>query len=338
MKILILGGTGFISSRITGKLLERGHKITLFNRGKRKSDLLHENLDIINGSRNNKRDLEEAAESGVYDVVYDMIAYEPQETKNAVEVFRNQIGRFIHCSTISVYMISNDVVLPVTEDQDKAPVMDYFPRNPFGMQYGIDKRGCEDILWQNHNKKSFPVTVIRPTFVSGPHDPAKRDYFWIQRILDGKPLLVPGTGNHRFQQIFVNDCAEIFCKVIENDISIGEAYNAVAEEAFTLDEYLNKLAHLLNREIEIVHMDQNEFDKLNISTSARGDVFPFNARRDAVFSLAKVKHHLGYRSSPFEKWMTETINWFINNYKKSSIGYEYREEELRIIESLRKRK
>jgi nucleoside-diphosphate-sugar epimerase len=72
--------------------------------------------------------------------------------------------------------------------------MEYNPRNPFGMDYGINKRRCEEVIWESYSKSGLPVTVIRPTFVCGPEDPARRDYFWIERILDGKPLLVPGSG------------------------------------------------------------------------------------------------------------------------------------------------
>jgi nucleoside-diphosphate-sugar epimerase len=239
MKILIIGGTGFISSSMTGKLLERGHEVTHFNRGKRKSALPdHPSFNTIRGNRDNREDLRLAAESDSYDVVYDMVAYLPEQTAMAVELFRDNTDLFVHCSTISVYMISEKVTVPITEDQDKGPVMEHFPRNPFGMDYGINKRRCEDVLWENYDKSTFPVTIVRPTFVCGPEDPAHRDYFWIERIMDGKPLLVPGSGEHKFQNIYVEDCAEIFCRVIERDISVGEAYNAAAEEVFTLNSYL----------------------------------------------------------------------------------------------------
>jgi nucleoside-diphosphate-sugar epimerase len=337
MKILIIGGTGFISSSMTRKFLDKGYDVTLFNRGNKRNKFNgSERLKFIYGDRDDKKSLEKAAQSSDYDAVYDMIAYTPEQSETAVEIFRGRTGRFIHCSTISVYMISDEVILPVTEDQDKKPVMEYFHRNPFGMQYGIDKRKCEEVLWEKHDRKDFPVTTVRPTFISGPEDPAKRDYFWIQRILDGRPLLVPGTGEYVFQQIYVEDCAEIFCRVIENDVSVGEAYNAAAEEIFTLNDYLKKLAGMLERENDLVHLDQAEFDKLDISYSDKGDVFPFNTRKDAVFSLAKTKQHLGYRSIPFEDWMKKTIDWFVNVYKKPSTGYEHREKEIEIIKKVRK--
>ncbi len=336
MQILIIGGTGFISSRIVDKLLSKGHKITLLNRGKTKNELsANRNLSFVHGDRNDKKVLSDLTAKQKYDVVYDMIAYDENDSKTAVDVFKNKIGRFIHCSTISIYMLQQNVRIPVTEDQTNQKLMKEFKRSPFGWDYGINKIKCESVLWKNHNDKSFPVSMIRPTYVSGPQDPARRDWFWIERILDGKPLLVPGDGNFKFQQVYIEDVAEAFCKVIETDKSNGEAYNVAGGEIFTLNEYLSQLMKLLNKNVDVFHIDQQEFDKLEISYSPEGDVFTFNTRRDAVFSLQKIKDHFGYSTTPFDDYMKTTIDWFLNKHKNHSAGYSKRDEEIKIINSLK---
>lgn len=181
MKILVIGGTGFISGRTVQKLMEDGHYVTIFTRGK-SSNLLSKqpNLEFVIGDRHDERKLKETLLHGTFDAVYDFVTYEPAESTLAVEVFHGKVGRFIHCSTISVYMVSNEIQCPITEDQDKRPLMPFWERNPFGMDYGVKKRQCEDVLWHAHDEKKFPVTMLRPTYVSGPHDPAKRDLFWIE--------------------------------------------------------------------------------------------------------------------------------------------------------------
>ena len=265
MNILIIGGTGFLSSRIAEKLLSKGHNITLLVRGKTKSKFVgNKNLSLIYGDRNDKKILSELVSKHKFDIVYDMIAYTENDSQTAIDVFNNKIGRFIHCSTISVYMLAKDVRLPVTEDQINLPLMEPFHRSPFGWDYGINKIKCEDVLRKYHNYKSFPVSILRPTYISGPGDPAKRDFFWIERILDGKPLLVPGEGNFKFQEVFLEDAADAFCKVIETDKSIGEAYNVAAEEVFTLNEYLEKLVQELESIAE-AELDPNYLrPKINI--------------------------------------------------------------------------
>ena len=258
-----------------------------------------------------------------------MAAYIAEQSEDAVKVFKGRVGRFIHCSTVSVYMVSNDVRCPVTEDQDKGELMPDFPRNPFGMDYGINKRKCEDVLWDAHTPGTFPVTMLRPVFVCGPGDWTRRDYFWIQRILDEKPLLVPGSGDFAFQQVYVLDAARAFCDAAESEAAAGKAYNVASEEIYSLNEYIKNISSILNKDPELVHINQQVFDSLDISYFPGADVFPFNTRRTAIFSLDKIKKHLGYKSTPFNEWMPLTIEWYRKNVK-TSFGYENRDKELEI--------
>lgn len=331
MKVLVIGGTGFISSKLVEVLVQRNHSVSILNRGKSKNIFENDKrIKIFYGDRNDKGILRGITSAKKYDAVYDMIAYEPADSINAFEAFKGIIGRFIHCSTVSVYMISNEVQCPITEDKYNGEIMPYFARNPFGMDYGIKKRECENYLWNVHDEKLFPVTTIRPPYVCGPGDPAKRDFFWIERIMDGGPLLVPCSGHFATQTVFVDDLARAFADLLEYPGTIGNSFNVASEEIFSLNDYLIKLSALLKKEIGIVHMDQNVFDKLPISFSNSGDVFTFNTRRTAVFSIDKIKSATNFSSTPFDVWMPRTIDWFLNSYNGNSVGYEKRMDEIKI--------
>ncbi len=331
MNILVIGGTGFISTELVRRLVEGHHRVTLFTRG------LHERLthghkvvEYLHGDRTLPREFQRLLGRRTFDAVFDMIAYLPAESAAAAGFFRGRTARFIHCSTVSVYMVSSHIRCPITEDQAAAPPMEYWPGNPFGMDYGLRKRECEEILWRAHDEKLLPVSMLRPTFVSGPGDPARRDYFWMQRIADGGPLLVPGTGEHPFQQVFVRDVARAFVSLLHAPATIGRAYNIAGEEEFTLNEYLRELADLMHRGLDIVRIPQEQFDGLTLSSHPGGDVFPFNTRRTAVFSLEAIHKDTGYRPTPFREWMGETVLWWMGLPRGHSIGYERREDELRI--------
>lgn len=330
MKALVIGGTGFISSRIVQYLLERGHHIALLTRGISLNKFEFDSrVKIYRGDRNDKVLLQKIIKENKFDAVYDMIAYDLGDSSVAYETFYGKIGRFIHCSTVSVYMISDKVICPITEEQDDYEVMSYFPRNPFGMEYGIKKRECEKYLWSVHNFNSFPVTTLRPPYVCGPEDRAKRDYFWIERILDGQPLLVPGSGNFATQTVFVDDLAKVFVDLLDHPETSGNAYNVASEEIFSLNDYLLNLTRLLKKEIELIHVDQDIFDSLPFSHSEEGDVFPFNTRRTAIFNIEKIKSTIGYHSTPFNQWMYKTITWFSDENQGHSFGYEKRKDEIK---------
>jgi nucleoside-diphosphate-sugar epimerase len=333
MNLLVIGGTGFISGALVGRLLEGQHDVTILTRGHTPASFgTSARLSMVRGDRRDESVLREIAQRRVFDVVYDLVAYEPDESAAAARVFGGKVGRFVHCSTISVYMVSRRVQCPITEDQDKRPLMEYWPRNPFGMDYGIKKRQCEDMLWQAHDEKRFPVTMLRPTFVCGPNDPARRDWFWIERILDGKPLLIPGSGDFSFQNVFIDDVADAFVRVLERPTSIGQAYNVASEELYSLNEYLALIGELLGREPALVHIGQERFQQLPFSSHPRGDVFPFNVQRTAVFSIEKAKRELGFRSTPLRQWLRTMIDWYVENANEHSLGYDRRHEELEVIE------
>lgn len=316
-------------------LLDDGHHVTIFTRGKTEASFKGaERLQHVHGDRSSAASLERALQGRTFDAAFDMIAYGAEHSRVAVEALQGHVGRFVHCSTISVYMVSDEATCPVTENQATLPLMKDWPRNPFGMTYGIDKRESERVLWEAHGD-DFPVTVLRPTFVSGPEDKTARDYFWIQRILDGGPLLVPGSGDHAFQQIYIDDAARAFADVLKHDATAGEAYNVVGEDIYSLNEYLRRLAELLERDVELVSVEQDLFDTLPISRNPKGDVFPFNTRRTAVFSLDKIKRDAGYTSTPFDEWMRKTIDWYLEEFDGDSLAYERRSEELDVIERVR---
>ena len=329
MKILIIGGTGFISGRLVDILLAAEHRVSVFTRGKSGcSAVRRRNVNYLIGDRRNESSLREAVGAQNFDAVYDMVAYDPHESEIAARVFSGKVGRFIHCSTISVYMVSNEVQCPITEDQHQAPLMPFFPRNPFGMQYGINKRKCEDVLWAEHDERTLPVSMLRPTYVCGPNDPVQRDLFWIERIRDGGPLLIPGSGDFAFQNVFVDDVARAFVTLLDHPAAVGQAYNVAGEEIYSLNDYLRMLGKILDRQPEFVHVDQEVFDAQSFSLHPRGDVFPFNTRRTAIFSLEKIKRDLGYHSTLISEWLPQTVHWYLQEFKGLSTGYERRREEI----------
>jgi len=333
MKVLIIGGTGFISTRLAAKLLQAGHEVSILRRGKSQSRLPQvKNLSHLTGDRSDEGSFRQALGKTTFDAVYDMVAYTPEESELAVRTLEGRCGRFIHCSTISVYMVSYEVQCPITEEQDKGALMDFFPRNPFGMEYGVNKRKCEAVLWNAHDEKRFPVSMLRPTYVCGPHDPVKREIFWIERILDGKPVLVPGSGDFAFQNVYVDDVAEGFVALLDKPASIGHAYNMAGEEIYSLNDYLGLICDILERQPEFVHVDQEVFDRQSFSSIPYGDVFPFNTRRTAIFSLDKIKRDLSFKTTPVREWLPTTVNWYLNEFKGHSNGYENRAEEVAFTE------
>ena len=104
MRVLLIGGTGLISTSITRFLLERGDDVTHYNRGKLHLYPVPEDVHHIGGDRINYAAFErQMAELGAWDCVMDMVGYLPEDGASVVRAFRGRVGHFIFCSTVDVY-------------------------------------------------------------------------------------------------------------------------------------------------------------------------------------------------------------------------------------------
>ena len=102
MRILIIGGTGLISTYTTHLLAERGDEVVLYNRGQSVYPT-PPGVTTLHGDRTDHETFEaQISRAGRFDVVIDMVAYKPGDGESVVNVFRGKIGQFIFCSTVDV--------------------------------------------------------------------------------------------------------------------------------------------------------------------------------------------------------------------------------------------
>ncbi|MEZ4675771.1 MAG: hypothetical protein R2932_16215 [Caldilineaceae bacterium] len=120
MRILIIGGTGIISTGITRLLLERGDEVVLYNRGQRPSQV-EGNYTTITGDRKDFARFEgQMQEAGTFDCVIDMVCYLPEEAASAVRAFKGRTAHYIFCSTVDVYT-KPAAAYPITEAAERQP-------------------------------------------------------------------------------------------------------------------------------------------------------------------------------------------------------------------------
>lgn len=206
LKLLILGGTGFLGPHIVERASARGHVMTLFNRGKTNPELFPQ-LEKLHGDR--KGDLT-ALEGRSFDAVIDTSGYVPGEIERATAVLSDGIRQYVFISTISVYAaidkvgMDEDAPLAKTEDPGAAKIT--------GENYGALKALCEDAA-----RKALPdrTTVIRPGLIVGPGDPTDRFTYWPARFARGGAVLAPGTPDDPTQFIDARDLAAFVVHLIE---------------------------------------------------------------------------------------------------------------------------
>ncbi|MBI2422233.1 MAG: NAD-dependent epimerase/dehydratase family protein [Candidatus Hydrogenedentes bacterium] len=222
MRVLVIGGTGLISTAIVDRLLESGHDPVLFNRGQTASRL-HKKVETLHGDREDFPAFEAAVKGLQLDTAIDMLTYDAPTASHAVEVFTGRIAHYLFCSTVCVYggPLSK---IPADEDEAHMPVSDY----------GRGKSEAEAVFMTAHKASGFPVTMFRPSHCYGPGQPLLDIFGYnpalVSRIREGRPVLVPGDGYGLWQPGYVGDMAKGFAGALGRSATLGKAYNIVGDE------------------------------------------------------------------------------------------------------------
>jgi 2'-hydroxyisoflavone reductase len=207
LRILVLGGTSFIGPYQVQYAMDRGHEVTLFNRGRTNTHLFP-TLEKLVGDREN--DLK-ALEGRTWDVVIDNAERNPDWVERSAKLLAGKVGQYIFISSRSAYFDTSRV--PMTAD---APVMtrENTPvRDGQALPYGLAKAESEKAAM-----KYFPTTttVVRPGLIIGPGDLTDRFTYWPVRIERGGEILAPGDGTDPVQIIDVRDLCEWTIRLAEN--------------------------------------------------------------------------------------------------------------------------
>jgi nucleoside-diphosphate-sugar epimerase len=215
LRILVLGGTGFIGPHMVQTALNRGHEVTLFNRGRTNTHLFPE-VEKLVGDRGG--DLAALGERR-WDVVIDNSGYVPSHVRTSAEALRDSVDHYLFTSTIDAYQDFRLVGLD--ESYPLHPVDPDRPENP-GRFYGPLKADCERIVRSIYPDDS---TQVRPGWIAGPGDNNHLLTYWVTRIDRGGEVLAPGAPDDYMQITDVRDLAEWYIRIAERRLT--GAYSAV---------------------------------------------------------------------------------------------------------------
>jgi 2'-hydroxyisoflavone reductase len=211
MRILVLGGTGFIGRHLVATLVHGGHSVATLARGKSKVDLgasatqLHGDRDLgATGLNELQRD--------TWDACVDLSGYTPRQVRGVAEILFNRVSHYIFVSAMSVY--GDPANRPVLETHPKLPPASEHVTDVNAETYGPLKVACEQLLEHQFKGK---LTLLRPQIVVRPHDARDRLAYWLKRAQGSGPILAPGDGSDHLQFIDVQDVAEFIRKIIEDE-------------------------------------------------------------------------------------------------------------------------
>ena len=335
MKILIIGGTGTISTAISRRLADSGHELYLLNRGNA-NDNLPSNIKFIKADINDEKAASESLDGMEFDVVCDFIGFVKPQLERDFRLFGGKTKQFVYISSASAYnKLPSDYI--ITEGTSLA--------NSF-WEYSRNKIQCEEYLIKLYRDEGFPVTIVRPSHTycetSVPLGVHGRKGSWqvIKRMLDGKPVIIHGDGTSLWTMTDSRDFAEGFIGLLGNPHAIGEAFQITSDETLTWNQIYQTIARCLGVELKpyyvasefLAAVSDYDFTGGLIGDKANSVVFDNSKLKRAVPDFGpKIRFEEGVRNTldyvlshkecqiedeEFDKWCDKVISTLENAKKE----------------------
>ena len=304
MRVLFIGGTGIISTACTQLAAQRGIHLTLATRGRRAA-LLPAGVQTLTLDMDDGAGAAQALAGESFDVVVDWIAFTPAHIERDLNLFRGRTGQYVFISSASAYQKPSPHYL-ITESTPLA--------NPF-WQYARDKIACENRLMQAYREEDFPVTIVRPSLTYGETQIAlavnswAKSYTAVDRMRQGKKVIVPGDGSSLWVITHNTDFAKGLVGLLGNPQAIGHAFHITTDEVNTWDRFYGIVGAAAGVEPQLVHIPSDFIgaclpDKLG---GLIGD-----KAVSVVFDNSKIKRFVPAYSAtvPFADGIRRTLAWF----------------------------
>ncbi|HEU4701124.1 MAG TPA: NAD-dependent epimerase/dehydratase family protein [Conexibacter sp.] len=278
MRVVVVGGTGNISTPLVHALAAAGHEVTVFVRGTR-TRTLPEGVRVLHGDREDRAAFEELMRREAFDAAYDMICFTAEDAESDLRAFAG-VGHFVHTSTISTFG-GPLADLPATESTAIRPIA----------AYGTGKARADEVFLEAHRRDGFPVTMFKPAHAWGPGFPIVRqlaatDRHWIGRLRAGKPLLIAGDGLQKWCLCHSEDVAQGYLGVLGQPWAFGETYIITGPEPIDWLEYHRQIAEALDAPLRLVHAPVE--DVLRVWPEGTG-LLASNARWDNWYDVSKLQ-------------------------------------------------
>lgn len=302
MKILLLGGTGIISTACSQLAVARGFEVTLLNRSRR---------ETIAGARTIVADI---ADSGIaralgderWDAVVDFIAFDAAAVEQRLALFRGKTRQYVFIGTASAYQKPGTHHL-ITESTPLA--------NPF-WDYSQKKIAAEDRLMRAYRDDAFPITIVRPSLTYGDTvvplvlNSWQQSYTAIARLRAGKPLVVPGDGLSLWTITHNSDFAKGLVGLLGHAGAIGHAVHITSDEALTWNQIFTMTAEAAGVAApRLVHIASDFITACYPETT--GTLLGDKAH-SALFDNTKIKRLVPdfVATTRFRDGIARTLRWF----------------------------
>jgi nucleoside-diphosphate-sugar epimerase len=346
MRLLLIGGNGFIGQFVVAALKQQAHTVAVFHRG---TTAVPDGVDEIRGDHNQLHASAQELQRFASDVVIDLVVSSSRQAEELMNVFRGATRRVVMLSSMDVYRavgISQGTEsgplqqVPLTEESELRRTLHLYPPEVLqGMRKvfpwltdDYDKIPAERIVMnEGMNDPDLAATVLRLPMVYGPGDPLHRFYPVVKRVLDQRRhIIFPETlAAWRSPRGYVENVAAAIARAATDDRAAGRIFNVCEEPSFSELEWAKKIASEMQWD--------GEFVVLPVDRTPPHLLKPGNAAQDWTASSARIRQQLGYKEPvAIDEAIRRTIDWQRKNAPtvESSAQFDYVAEDATIADRL----
>jgi nucleoside-diphosphate-sugar epimerase len=302
MKVLFIGGTGFISTSVSRMAVARGLELYHLNRGLRKTDL--SGVHSLIADVRQPEQARAALGNLEFDAVVDWVAYVPEDIERDLALLRGRTRHYIFISSASAYQKppAHHVI------RESTPL-----HNPYS-EYARGKIACEERLTRAWREEGFPATIVRPSLTYGDANFPIAIGGWgcftlADRLRKGRPIIVHGDGSSLWVVTHAEDFARGILGLLGNLHAVGDAFHITTDEVLTWNQIYETIADALGVKPKIVHIATDLLARVapQLSATLVGD-----KAWSVVFDNTKIKEFVpGYQAViPFRQGIRRTVAWF----------------------------
>lgn len=324
MEVLLIGGSGFMGRHVARALIAAGHKVTVLSRGRRDAPA---GTVILAADRGNSGSLAAALENRRFDVTIDFLLYDAADLERLLLVPYAALGRYFMISSGQVYLVTQGGDPPYLEE-DAERTVSAEPRagtrDHDEWSYGLGKRRAERALLALRGTHGVRGVALRLPIVQGEEDGSLRLWAYLERMLDGAPLVLPDGGKRLTRFLYVGDLAGTLARLAEAPTPRTATYNLAQPDVVTLREFLERVAHAAKLEPRFVDASWDDCRAAGLDESFS----PYAGAWTSVLDPSRAAAEWGFLGTRLEDYLPQVVQWHLEHRPATSHpGYAQRARE-----------
>lgn len=287
-KILVMGGTQFVSRSVAKYLIQKKHSVDIFTRGNIPLNYKGVNRHI-KGDRKSKDFTEQALAGKKYDFVIDISAYTAEEIQILIQMLnKDNLKKYIFISSAAVYNKPEFSTFPLFKEQSPSKLIPH----PAWETYGVEKKRAENYIKAQFKKAAINFVIIRPPYIYGMGNNLLREDFYFSRIESGQPILIPANAKTRIQFINIDDLCIFISECLTNSKAVNQIYNAAHPTILSWRDFADILIKVSGKKIKIYEVPKKIEPNARLYSPFRDADIALDTKKSAKHGLTSPKINL----------------------------------------------